>query len=112
MKKVAIRTPKEVAEQQLTAAERETTIRTDEETNSWIYETFSRKMMTKMERIGAVPITVHYSKKGKILGAKYELDFKQVSFRSKSKGKRVMSEEQRQAASDRIKNLHRNKNKE
>lgn len=59
----------------------------------------------KLERAGAV-ITKVYSSGGK----EYELQYRQISIRKLGK-KKEMSEEQRQAASERLKKMREAKNK-
>jgi hypothetical protein len=79
------------------ASERETVIQTDDESGKWILHTYQGKIETKLRKAGIKPIEIYPDG-----GSRYELDFNQVSFRAKSK-KRPMSEEQRQAASERFK---------
>jgi hypothetical protein len=63
--------------------------------------------LTKLLKI-AEPINPEYED-GRIISAMFRLNANQVSLRKPSK-KREMSDEQRQAASERMKNLHKNKN--
>lgn len=84
------------------AAERETTLQTDDESGKWIVDTYQSKIQTKLRKVGIEPIFV-----GEDGRHKYELDFSQVSFRSGKK--RVMSEEQKKRNSDRLKKMHEEK---
>jgi hypothetical protein len=87
------------------APERETIIRSDDEYKRWTVYTLQQTIITKLKKSGAEPYQVdedgahHYK----------DLNFNQVSFRSGKK--REMSEEKRQAASDRFKKMHEDKNK-
>ncbi|MWV44879.1 hypothetical protein GRF59_14755 [Paenibacillus sp. HJL G12] len=84
------------------AEERETLIRSDDDCKTWTVYTMQPTIITKLRKVGAEPYKVgaeggHYYK---------DLKFNQVSFRSGKE--REMTEEQRQAASERAKkNLHR-----
>lgn len=85
------------------AEERETVIRSDDECKSWTVYTLQQKVITKLRKVGAEPYKVdpdgghHYK----------DLKFNQVSFRSGKE--RVMTEEQRQAASEKFKKMHKEK---
>lgn len=88
------------------AAERETTLQTDDESGKWIIDTYQSKVQTKLRKVGVEPVFV-----GEDGRHKYEIDFNQVSFRSGKK--REMSEENRIAASERAKkNLHKGMKKD
>jgi hypothetical protein len=85
------------------AAERETVLQTDDESGKWILHTYQGKVQTKLRKANIQPVEEYPDG-----GARYELDFNQVSFRSKSKG-RNMTEEQRKAASERLKKIRSKK---
>jgi hypothetical protein len=85
--------------------ERETTLQIDDESNVWVLETRQNKIKTKLSRIGVTPVKEYPDG-----GAKYILDYEQVSFRQKSKP-RNLSEEQRQAAAERLAKARSKKNK-
>lgn len=87
------------------AAERETTLQTDDESGKWIVDTYQSKIQTKLRKVGVEPVFI-----GEDGRHKYELDFNQVSFRSGKK--REMSEEQKEKAAERMRKLHQNKKEE
>lgn len=88
------------------AEERETIIRSDDDTKTWTVYTLQQKVINKLKKVGVEPYKIdddgaHYYK---------DLKFNQVSFRSGKE--RVVSEKQRQAARERFKKMHQeNKNK-
>lgn len=77
-------------------AERETVIRTCDEDKTWILYTYQGKIMSKLQRANIEPIETFSDG-----GARYILDFNQVSFRKKSNG-RTMTQEQKDAAAKRL----------
>ncbi|QWU14313.1 hypothetical protein SAMN04487895_101616 [Paenibacillus sophorae] len=88
-----------------TAEERETIIRSDDDCKTWSVYTLQQTIITKLRKVGAEAYKVdsdggHYYK---------DLKFNQVSFRTGKE--RNMSDEQKQAASERFKEMHKNKNK-
>ena len=88
------------------ASERATVIRTDDETKKWILYTYQSTIKTKMRKIGVEPKQV-FSDGGMI----FELDFNQVTFRKRGQ-KRPLNEEQRKIRSERMKEIHKKKNKD
>ena len=66
---------------QLTAYERETIILTNDEDKHWDIYTCQGKIMTKLKKIGAEPYDVVKDEEGRVIEARYRLDYKQVSFR-------------------------------
>lgn len=88
----------------LTPAEREAVLAYDEESEQYHIYCSSGKENTRMKRAGFQPYKTDED------GSYYRVDRKQVSFRAKSSG-RKMTDEQRQAASERFKQMHQeNKN--
>lgn len=87
-----------------TAPERETVILSDDADNTWSICTLQQKVINKLRKAGIEPYKVtdgtHWYK---------DIPFNRVSFRNESK--RVMSEEQRKAASDRLKTARERGNK-
>jgi hypothetical protein len=82
------------------AAERESVLQSDDESGIWKLSTYQSKVINKLKRVNVEPIEILSDGQHK-----YELDFSQVSFRSGKK--RVMSEKNRIAASERAKkNFH------
>ncbi|MFE6075679.1 hypothetical protein ACFVQB_14500 [Paenibacillus sp. NPDC057886] len=81
-------------------------ITSNDETKLWDVFTLQQTIITKLRKVGAEPYKVDSD------GAHYykDLKFSQVSFRSGKE--RVMSEEQRQAASERFKKMHEEKKAE
>ncbi|ATF13575.1 hypothetical protein A616_16795 [Brevibacillus brevis X23] len=82
----------------LVANERETAMHCDDETKTWSIYTMQQRVITKLKKAGIEPTTVqgdggHWYK---------NIPFEQVSFRQKSNG-RNMTEEQKQAAAERMK---------
>ncbi|PIH59093.1 hypothetical protein [Paenibacillus sp. LK1] len=80
-----------------TAIERETVCVCNDETNEWEVYSCSSKVITKIKKAGLELLRVdehggHY----------FKGDYGQVSFRAKSSG-RVWTEEQKQAAAERLK---------
>jgi hypothetical protein len=75
------------------SSERETVIRSDDESKIWRIGTFQKRVISKLERIGVKPIEI--TKDGEHI---YEIDFEQVSFRKKIK----LSEEQKRARAERL----------
>jgi hypothetical protein len=81
----------------LVANERETAMHCDDETKTWSIYTMQQRVITKLKRAGIKPYKIqedggHWYK---------DIPFNQVSFRSESRG-REMSEEQKQAAAERL----------
>ncbi|MFD0587688.1 hypothetical protein ACFQZE_06710 [Paenibacillus sp. GCM10027627] len=86
-----------------TSTERETVIRQDDETKLWTIYTLQPTIITKLLKVGIKPFRIdddgsHWYK---------DLKFNQVSFRTGNK--REMSEEQKEKAAERMRNLHKNK---
>ncbi len=80
--------------------ERETLIRTDELMECWLIETTQRTMCTKIRKLKGVEIlSEEITENGNAIAGQYKLPMTCVSFRNL----RVLSEEQRQKASDRAK---------
>ncbi|MEK4006446.1 hypothetical protein [Paenibacillus sp. FSL H3-0333] len=87
------------------AIEREAVLTYDEESNQYLIFCSSGKERTRMRKAGFVPY-----KEDSEGNTYYKVDRNQVSFRAKST--RVMSNEQRQAASERFKRMHQEKKKQ
>lgn len=87
-----------------TAIERETVIRCDDEGKLWEIYTLMPTVITKLKKAGIEPIQIDED------GAHHfrDVPFGQVSFRQESKG-REMSEEQRQAAAERLRKAREKK---
>ncbi|PPB12918.1 hypothetical protein C4A77_00600 [Brevibacillus laterosporus] len=87
-----------------TAFERETVMTCDDETKMWTIYTLQPTVITKLRKAGIEPFQI--DKDG---GHHYkEVTFKQISFRSKTKG-REMTEEQRREAAERFKRAREGK---
>lgn len=87
----------------MTPAEREAVLTYDEESNVYHIFCSSGKEQTRMRRAGFEPYKT--DEEGNTY---YKVERNQVSFRAKSKG-RVMSEEQRKAAAERLSKARNNK---
>ncbi|NQF14661.1 hypothetical protein HPY31_12140 [Brevibacillus sp. HB1.3] len=91
----------------LVANERETAIHCDDETKTWRIYTMQQRVITKLKRAGIEPYKIqedggHWYK---------DVPFNQISLRSESKG-REMTEEQRQAAAERLKKARKARNEQ
>ncbi|QDX95854.1 hypothetical protein EEL30_21685 [Brevibacillus laterosporus] len=87
-----------------TAYERETVLTCDDETKMWTIYTLQPPIITRLRKAGIEPFQI--DKDG---GHHYkEVAFRQVSFRSKSKG-REMTDEQRREAAERFKRAREEK---
>jgi|GEM_PF-3967949 len=82
--------------------EKETVCTTDEESKVWKIYSMSKPKITKMLKAGFVPVKV--DEEG---GHFFEVEDNQVSFRAKST--RVVSQEQKDAASERFKQMWKDK---
>ncbi len=92
----------------LSAFERETTCICNDEINQWEVYTCQPKIMTKLNKV-AEPIWTHVED-GRIVAARYLLDYGQVSFRNKSKpNNRIMSEEHKEKLREHLKSARENK---
>jgi hypothetical protein len=94
--------------------ERETAINWDDSTKSALFYTCNRSLMTKLNKlVESYPDTYKVKRiiydEFEVCGKEYILPKKLISIRTPST--RVMSEENRQAASERFKKMHEEKNK-
>lgn len=80
------------------AEERETVCITNDEDKTWTIETYMQSIVTKLRKAGIEPDSIRED--GRHLYK--NVPFNQVSFRSKSE--RTMSDEQKAAAAERLKN--------
>lgn len=82
----------------LIANERETAIHCDDESKTWSIYTMQQRVITKLKKAGIEPYKIQED------GAHWykDIPFNQISFRSGSRG-RNMTDEQRQAAAERLK---------
>lgn len=82
--------------------ERETIITLDDaDSKIWNVFTMQRKIIHKLDKIGAKPYKVEKDSEDNIISAEYKLNYNQISFRKISE-KRELTEEQRQILRDRM----------
>lgn len=86
------------------ACERETIIQTDDLSDTWNIYTRQRKLITKLSKQGYEPVKVEMEG-DVIISAEFELPVSRISFRNANAKGRQMTDEQRQAASERMKKL-------
>ena len=89
----------------LTPAERETVINMDDTSKDAIITTHQRSLITKLDKNPAAVVVETLTEGGKV----YRMPVRLLSFRTGTR-KRVMTDEQRQAASDRMRNARSGKN--
>ena len=89
--------------------EMETTLVFDAENNEWVgYSCFPSHITRIVKILGIENVIAEYEEgRESPLSIKFKMKHNQVSFRTGKK--REMSDEQRQAAAERMRNLHRNK---
>lgn len=95
-----------------TAYERESILNYNEEDNKWECYIASPKIHTKIKKIleeGQVPKKIYKDEEGKECAWVYDLDYKQIGFRTKAK-KREITDEQRQVLVERMNTMRENKN--
>ncbi|OMF20217.1 hypothetical protein BK127_02720 [Paenibacillus sp. FSL H7-0331] len=79
--------------------ERETHISTCDETKTWKIETLQSKVVNKLKRVGIEPDRIVENENGNQYF--YEnIPYNQISFRAKTFGNRVMSDEHKQKLKD------------
>lgn len=86
----------------LTTEERETHFYINEAENSWIVDTSIRKDINKLIKLGWEVIGEDTTVDGKVIAMRFKAPRKSVSFRNPAPSKRVMTEEQKQKAAERM----------
>ena len=81
--------------------ERETIINLSDADKQWEVFTMQKKIIHKLEKIGAKPYKEEKDEDGNIISASYKLEYSQISFRKKGE-KRILTDEQRQILRDRM----------
>lgn len=90
-----------MSEYNLIPEERETIINLSDADKQWEVFTMQKKIIHKLEKIGAKPYKVEKNDEGNIISASYKLEYSQISFRKKGE-KRILTDEQRQILRDRM----------
>jgi len=90
----------------LTRAERETHFYLNEEENKWYADSFILRDINKLKKQGWELISEDYYKDGSVAHARFVAPRHALSIRKAEKLKRKLSEEQREALSKRMKNIH------
>lgn len=93
----------------LTKEERETTLNYCESEGMWYIDTSVQTHIRKFDKLGYKCTNIQYYSDGSIMSKQYQVPKFAISFRKPEKAKRAMTEEQRQAISERMKALHNNK---
>lgn len=83
------------------AEERETIILSNDSSKVWEVYTMQQKIMNKMKSIGVEPTKTEKDNEGNIISCTYIIPYKQISFRKIIE----LTEEQKQAKSERMKNM-------
>ena len=87
----------------LTPPERETVILTSDADGTWTLSTHQRKVLTRLKNAGWEPVEdLSY---GRQPGRRFELPFGAVTIRPRASVERVPSDEQRTAASERMRRV-------
>ena len=89
----------------VTLEERETTLNYNEADNCWEVYTAVSKHINKFDKLGWECTNIEYYPDGEVSGKFYKVPNCAISFRSPVKIKRSMTEEQRQAARERLQKL-------
>lgn len=89
---------------QLLPEERETVILTSDNEKSWSVYTCQKKIMRKLEKIGAIAYDVQYDEEGGMVSARYKVDFNQISFRKKIELTEEQKEKRRQVMLQNLQN--------
>lgn len=89
----------------LTAEERETNLTFNESDGFWMITTDVQKHMTKLEKLGYEPVKTVYYPDGSVETKEYKLPAWGISFRSPEKRVSHMTDEQKEAARERMKQL-------
>lgn len=92
--------------QRLARDERETAVTYNEADGYWEIYTAVKMHMNKFEKLGYECTHVERYEDGEIMAKFYKVPRYAVSFRSPEKIKREMTDEQREAARERLKRLH------
>lgn len=89
---------------QLLPEERETVILTSDNEKTWSVYTCQKKIMRKLEKIGAMAYDVQYDEEGNIISARFEVDYSQISFRKKIELTEEQKEKRRQVMLNNLQN--------
>lgn len=90
-----------MSECNFTPEEKETIINLSDADKQWEVFTMQKKIIHKLDKLGAKPYKVEKDDEDNIISASYKLDYSQVSFRKKGE-KRILTDEQRQILRDRM----------